>query len=234
MSTRAASNAPREHQRQKVRLGDTTIEFRAGETIQPRTATNTRSTRSRRWRMAAAGRDQGVDGWLFSVHALRMTTDRRSLINVHPRSRSLAPAIFSYARTAADITTEDTTPGFGIRRIAGSMTSSLSRSVRARCRPARHEAAALSGVFPSRSSISRAWRRQPLLTSPADYERHYAPGIFWMTFLEGRHVLSDLAVVGRHARWWRHVTASPRRGHLRLLDRPRRARREIEGRCGDW
>ena len=33
------------------------------------------------------------------------------------------------------------------------------------------------------------------LHSQADYDAHYAPGHFWMTLLEGRHVSSDVAVV---------------------------------------
>jgi hypothetical protein len=48
-----------------------------------------------------------------------------------------------------------------------------------------------------------------VLHSKADYERHYAPGHFWMTLLEGRHVSSDLAVVDGEPRWWRHVTGKP-------------------------
>ena len=48
-----------------------------------------------------------------------------------------------------------------------------------------------------------------VLNSPADYERNYAPGHFWMTLLDGRHVSSDLAVVDGVPRWWRHVTGKP-------------------------
>ena len=48
-----------------------------------------------------------------------------------------------------------------------------------------------------------------VLQSQADYERHYAPGHFWMTYLEGRHVSSDIAVVDGVPRWWRHVTGKP-------------------------
>src|SRR6202158_6526416 len=31
-----------------------------------------------------------------------------------------------------------------------------------------------------------------VLKTADDYERHYAPGHFWLTLLEGRHVSSDL------------------------------------------
>jgi hypothetical protein len=48
-----------------------------------------------------------------------------------------------------------------------------------------------------------------VLQSLADYELHYAPGHFWMTYLEGRHVSSDIAVVDGVPRWWRHVTGKP-------------------------
>jgi hypothetical protein len=48
-----------------------------------------------------------------------------------------------------------------------------------------------------------------VLNSQADYDAHYAPGHFWMTLLEGRHVSSDVAVVGGEPRWWRHVTGKP-------------------------
>ena len=48
-----------------------------------------------------------------------------------------------------------------------------------------------------------------VLKSQADYDAHYAPGHFWMTLLEGRHVSSDVAVVHGEPRWWRHVTGKP-------------------------
>jgi hypothetical protein len=48
-----------------------------------------------------------------------------------------------------------------------------------------------------------------VLQSQADYDLHYAPGHFWMTLLEGRHVSSDIAVVKGEPRWWRHVTGKP-------------------------
>ena len=48
-----------------------------------------------------------------------------------------------------------------------------------------------------------------VLQSAADYERHYMPGHFWMTLLEGRHVSTDAAIVDGEPRWWRHVTGEP-------------------------
>jgi hypothetical protein len=48
-----------------------------------------------------------------------------------------------------------------------------------------------------------------VLKSQADYDAHYAPGHFWMTLLEGRHVSSDVAVVEGASHWWRHVTGKP-------------------------
>src|SRR5450631_3452464 len=46
-----------------------------------------------------------------------------------------------------------------------------------------------------------------IVRSLEDYERHCIAGHMWMTLLTGRHVSSDVAVVGGNARWWRHVTA---------------------------
>jgi hypothetical protein len=48
-----------------------------------------------------------------------------------------------------------------------------------------------------------------VLKSQAEYDAHYAPGHFWMTLLDGRHVSSDVAVVRGEPRWWRHATGQP-------------------------
>jgi hypothetical protein len=73
------------------------------------------------------------------------------------------------------------------------------------------------------------------LKSRADYEAHYAPGHFWMTLLEGRHVSSDLAVVDGVAHWWRHVTGKPAgEGTFDYWTVHAEADAEIEGRCGAW
>ncbi len=74
-----------------------------------------------------------------------------------------------------------------------------------------------------------------VLSSPADYERHYAPGHFWMPLLEGRHVSSDLAVIDGVPRWWRHVTGKPAGegtfDHWTVHAEPDP---DIEERCGAW
>src|ERR1700733_12403186 len=48
-----------------------------------------------------------------------------------------------------------------------------------------------------------------VLHSPADCDRYYTAGHFWMTLLDGRHVSSDIAVAAGEPRWWRHVTGKP-------------------------
>ena len=74
-----------------------------------------------------------------------------------------------------------------------------------------------------------------LLRSQADYERYYAPGHFWMTLLEGRHVSSDLAVVDGVPRWWRHVTGKPAgEGTFDYWTVHAEPDAAIERRCGAW
>ena len=51
-----------------------------------------------------------------------------------------------------------------------------------------------------------------VLRSPNDYDLHCTAGHMWMSFLSGRHVSSDAAVVGGKPRWWRHVTGLPAGG----------------------
>jgi hypothetical protein len=53
-----------------------------------------------------------------------------------------------------------------------------------------------------------------IFQSAADYDFHCAPGHMWMTFLEGRHVSSDVAVVDGKACWWCHVTGLPAGGGM--------------------
>jgi hypothetical protein len=48
-----------------------------------------------------------------------------------------------------------------------------------------------------------------VLRSPADYANAYAPGHFWMTLLDGRHVSSDAVIVDGQPQWWRHATGVP-------------------------
>jgi len=74
-----------------------------------------------------------------------------------------------------------------------------------------------------------------VLHSQADYDRHYAPGHFWMTLLEGRHVSSDLAAVGGEPRWWRHVTGKPAgEGTFDYWTVHAEPDAEIERRAGAW
>jgi hypothetical protein len=74
-----------------------------------------------------------------------------------------------------------------------------------------------------------------LMRSARDYARYQRAGHMWMTYLEGRHVSSDVAVVKGKARWWRHVTAKPGpRGTFDYWAVHAAADAEIEGRCGDW
>jgi hypothetical protein len=74
-----------------------------------------------------------------------------------------------------------------------------------------------------------------VLTSQADYDRHAAPGHFWMTLLKGRHVSSDLAVVDGEPRWWRHVTGKPAgEGTFDYWTIHAEPDADIEGHCGAW
>jgi len=74
-----------------------------------------------------------------------------------------------------------------------------------------------------------------VLRTAADYERHYAPGHFWVTLLEGRHVSSDIAVVDGEARWWRHTTGEPAgEGTFDYWTVHAEPDADIETRCGAW
>jgi hypothetical protein len=74
-----------------------------------------------------------------------------------------------------------------------------------------------------------------VLRTADDYEEHYAPGHFWMTLLDGRHVSSDLAVVGGEPRWWRHATGKPAgEGTFDYWTVHAEPDTEIETRCGAW
>jgi hypothetical protein len=74
-----------------------------------------------------------------------------------------------------------------------------------------------------------------VLNSAAEYDQHYAPGHFWMTLLEGRHVSSDVAVVGGAPRWWRHVTGKPAgEGTFDYWTVHAEPDADIEARCAVW
>src|SRR5215471_5038987 len=71
-----------------------------------------------------------------------------------------------------------------------------------------------------------------VIRSAAEYERQYRAGHMWMTLLEGRHVSSDVAVVGAAPAWSRHVrfldcaggARAGDRGALRRVDPPQPCR----------
>jgi hypothetical protein len=74
-----------------------------------------------------------------------------------------------------------------------------------------------------------------VLKTPEDYERHYSPGHFWMTLLDGRHVSTDIAVVEGAPCWWRHVIGKPAgEGTFDYWTVHAEPDPEIERRCGDW
>jgi hypothetical protein len=74
-----------------------------------------------------------------------------------------------------------------------------------------------------------------VLQTAADYERYYAPGHFWMTLLDGRHVSSDIAVVDGEPRWWRHATGKPAgEGTFDYWTVHAEPDADIETRCGAW
>ena len=74
-----------------------------------------------------------------------------------------------------------------------------------------------------------------VLHTAADYERHYAPGHFWMPVLDGRHVSSDVAVVDGEPRWWRHATGKPAgEGTFDYWTVHAEPDADIEARCGTW
>jgi hypothetical protein len=74
-----------------------------------------------------------------------------------------------------------------------------------------------------------------VLRSRADYDAHYAPGHFWVTLLDGRHVSSDVAVVAGAPRWWRHVTGKPAgEGTFDYWIIHAQPDAGIEERCGAW
>jgi hypothetical protein len=74
-----------------------------------------------------------------------------------------------------------------------------------------------------------------VLNTADDYERHYAPGHFWMPLLDGRHVSSDVAVVDGEPRWWRHATGKPAgEGTFDYWTVHAEPDADIETRCGAW
>jgi hypothetical protein len=143
---------------------------------------------------------------------------------------------FAHVSTAADIPTEDSDAwqwNPGQRWVYDKLAVALSQGL----------VAGPHGVPPPRFPVfskpiinlkgmgagSRA------LHSAVDYQRHYAPGHFWMPLLRGRHVSSDAAVVGGVPRWWRHVIGKPAgEGTFDYWTVRKEPDREIESYCGLW
>jgi hypothetical protein len=73
------------------------------------------------------------------------------------------------------------------------------------------------------------------LRSIDDYTQAYAPGHFWATLLDGKHVSSDAAVVDGAVRWWRHATGAPAGdGTFDYWTVHADADSAIESWCGAW
>ena len=73
------------------------------------------------------------------------------------------------------------------------------------------------------------------LHSADDYARHYTPGHFWMTLLEGPHISTDVAVVDGEPKWWRHVTGvAAGEGMFDYWTVHAAAHEELEAKCGAW
>ncbi|HEU0060211.1 MAG TPA: hypothetical protein VFR19_10070 [Hyphomicrobiaceae bacterium] len=74
-----------------------------------------------------------------------------------------------------------------------------------------------------------------ILSSAEDYEANHAPGHFWMTLLEGRHVSTDAAVVDGTPQWWRHVTGvAVGEGMFDVWTVHAAGDAELESYCGRW
>lgn len=74
-----------------------------------------------------------------------------------------------------------------------------------------------------------------MIADAEDYERHHAPGHFWMPFLTGRHVSSDAAVISGKPVWWRHATGLPaEEGMFDYWVVEAAPDPAIEDRCGAW
>jgi hypothetical protein len=143
---------------------------------------------------------------------------------------------FDHVRTAANIPTEDCDawqwyPAH--RWVYDKLAVALSQNLEA----------SPHGVTPARfpvfskpiTNLKGMGVGSRVLQTAADYERHYAPGHFWMTLLDGRHVSSDVAVVDGEPRWWRHATGKPAgEGTFDYWTVHAEPDADIEARCGAW
>jgi len=53
-----------------------------------------------------------------------------------------------------------------------------------------------------------------IIHTAAELEAHFAPGHMWMTHFTGRHVSTDVALVGGTPRWWCHTVGKPLPGGM--------------------
>jgi hypothetical protein len=143
---------------------------------------------------------------------------------------------FSHVKTAADITTEDSDAWLwypAYRWVYDKLTVARSQGLEA------GPHGTPPPLFPVFSkpiiNLKGMGVGSRVLRSQADYDAHQAPGHFWMTLLEGRHVSSDLAVVDGEPRWWRHVTGKPAgEGTFDYWTIHAEPDAAIEARCGAW
>jgi hypothetical protein len=74
-----------------------------------------------------------------------------------------------------------------------------------------------------------------IIRSADEYERHFTPGHFWMTLLDGPHVSTDLAVVDGRPLWWRHATGrSAGQGTFDYWTVHATPDEALERKCGAW
>jgi hypothetical protein len=74
-----------------------------------------------------------------------------------------------------------------------------------------------------------------VLRSEADYDRLCRPGHFWMPYLIGDHVSTDVAVMDGRPLWWRHATGiSAGKGMFDYWTLHREGFAGIEQHCGAW
>jgi len=74
-----------------------------------------------------------------------------------------------------------------------------------------------------------------LLCDERDFYAHCKPGHFWMTFLTGEHVSSDIAVVDGRSVWFRHTLGMPAPGGtFDYWIIKAAANVELESYCANW
>jgi hypothetical protein len=143
---------------------------------------------------------------------------------------------FAHVRTAADIPTEDSDAWLwnpAHRWVYDKLAVALSQGLDAA--PHGTQPPAFPVFSKPIVNLKGMGVGSRILHSQADYEQHAAPGHFWMTLLEGRHVSSDIALVDGVPAWWRHVTGKPAGegtfDHWIVHAEPNA---DIERHCGEW